>query len=282
MAAAVAGFVRLSHPFPSLLDGVVVAAVALIAGGMGTTAVALGASMTALQTSIGTLNDIVDAPADQAAKPGKPIPAGLVSPTASIVMAVAAAGTGITVGWLAGPYGVAVVLLAVVVLVIGYAYDLFFKGTAWSWLPFAVGIPVLPIYGWVGATGGIPASFAVLVPVAVLAGAALAIANARADATRDRLSGTVSVATRLGDGWSWRVDAFLSVIVVVAALATLVAGGAGVVPVAGAALGAAVVATGLAIGRSADAARRERAWQLQAIGTAVLAAAWLAGLPLAG
>ncbi|MFL5714896.1 MAG: UbiA family prenyltransferase, partial [Chloroflexota bacterium] len=207
---------------------------------------------------------------------------GLVSPSGAIGMAVVAAGAGITLGWLAGPFRAAVVLLAVVVLVIGYGYDLFFKGTAWSWLPFAVGIPVLPIYGWVGATGGIPASFAVLVPAAVLAGAGLAIANARADATRDRVSGTVSVATRLGDRWSWRVNALLSAIVVVAAVATLLLAGAGVVPLAAATLAGVIVAAGLAIGRSADAARRERAWQLQAVGTAVLAAAWLGGVPLAG
>src|SRR3954471_9428530 len=132
-AAVVAGFVRLSHPFPSLLDGVVVAAVALIAGGLGSTAVALGVSMTALQASIGALNDIVDAPADRATKPGKPIPRGVVSRAAATAMAVVAAAAGIVVGWLAGAFGGAVVLLAGVVLVIGYAYDLFFKGTTWSW-----------------------------------------------------------------------------------------------------------------------------------------------------
>ena len=35
--------------------------------------------MTALQVSIGALNDIHDAPDDAGRKPGKPIPAGLVS-----------------------------------------------------------------------------------------------------------------------------------------------------------------------------------------------------------
>jgi 4-hydroxybenzoate polyprenyltransferase len=280
--AVLAGFVRLSHPFPSLLDGVVVAAVASIAGAEGRTALALGASMTALQASIGTLNDIVDAPADRDAKPRKPIPSGLVSPAAAKAMAVLAGGAGIVIGWSAGPFGGAVVPLAVLVLVIGYGYDLAFKGTAWSWLPFAVGIPLLPVYGWVGATGGIPASFAILVPVAVVGGAALAIANARADAGRDRETGVVSVATHLGDVWSWRIDATLSATVAVAALGTLVAGGADILPVAGAGVGSAIVAAGLAVGRSVDSGRRERAWQLQAVGTAVLAAAWLGGVTLAG
>ena len=274
--------VRLTHPFPSLLDGIVVAAVALIAGAEAGTAAALGVSMTALQVSIGTLNDIVDAPRDLGAKPGKPIPAGLVSRDAAVVVAVAGGGAGLLLGWLSGPFGVAVALLGVVVLAIGYAYDLFFKGTAWSWLPFAVGIPVLPVYGWVGATGGVPASFAVLVPAAVVAGAALAVANARADEARDLASGTVSVATRLGGRWSWRVDAALSSVVVGVAIATLLVAGAGAVPLAGAGVAAVIVAAGLVVGRSDDADRRERAWELQAVGIAVLAAAWLAGVPLAG
>jgi 4-hydroxybenzoate polyprenyltransferase len=264
-----------------LLDGLVVAAVALIAGADAGTAVALGVSMTALQASIGTLNDIVDAPRDLGAKPGKPIPAGLVSRDAARVVTIVGGGVGLLLGWLAGPFGTAVVLLGILVLTIGYAYDLRFKGTAWSWLPFAVGIPLLPVYGWVGATGAVPASFGVLIPAAVIAGAALAVANARADEARDRASGTVSVATRLGSPWSWRVDAALSSVVVAVAIATLFSGGAGPVPLAAALVAAVIVAVGLVVGRSDDAGRRERAWELQAVGVAILAAAWLMGAPLA-
>jgi 4-hydroxybenzoate polyprenyltransferase len=148
-------------------------------------------------------------------------------------------------------------------------------------LPFAVGIPLLPVYGWVGATGGVPPSFGVLIPAAVIAGAALAVANARADEARDRASGTVSVATRLGSPWSWRVDAALSSVVVAVAIATLFSGGAGPVPLAAALVAAVIVAVGLVVGRSDDAGRRERAWELQAVGVAILAAAWLVGAPLA-
>ena len=52
-------------------------------------------------------------------------------------------------------------------------------------------------------------SSSALVPMAVLAGAALAIANARADLERDVAAGTVSVATRLGLEGSWRLHAGL-------------------------------------------------------------------------
>jgi 4-hydroxybenzoate polyprenyltransferase len=234
--------------------------------------------MTALQASIGALNDLVDAPRDAGHKPGKPIPAGLVSAAAARAVVVAAAGTGLA---FAAPSGPATVVLAVVVLAIGYGYDLIYKGTAWWWVPFAVGMPLLPVFGWLGAAGTLPASFAVLVPVAVLAGAALAIANARADLERDAAAGVDSVAVRLGFERAWTVEAALLAVVVGAALVTLgladaptwalvVAVGAGV-----------VVLIGLAVGRRGGSARIERSWQLQAVGVGLLGAAWIAGMELA-
>ncbi len=149
-------------------------------------------------------------------------------------------------------------------------------------MPFALGIPLLPVYGWVGATGGVPSSFGVLIPAAVLAGAALAVANARADEGRDRAAGTASVATRLGDQWSWRVNAGLLAVVVAAAAVTLLAGEAGTGALAAATAATGIIVAGLALGRSDDPGRRERAWELEAVGVALLAAAWLAGVPLTG
>ena len=39
------------------------------------------------------------------------------------------------------------------ILGVGLLYDLRLRGTALSWFPFAVGIPLLPVYAWLGATG---------------------------------------------------------------------------------------------------------------------------------
>jgi len=277
--ARIGGLIRLVHPFPSILDGLVVGMVAIIAGGDGLTAARLALSMTALQASIGTLNDVVDAPRDAGHKPGKPIPAGLVSArvATAIVVVGAAAGFGLAIlsGW--GTAG-----LAVVVLAIGYGYDLRFKGTAWSWFPFAVGIPLLPLYGWLGATGTLPASFAVLLPVAVIAGAALAIANARADAERDAMAGVGSVAIGLGLERAWVVNAVLLGAVVVLAFVTLAAAGASPGVLAGALVAACVIGLGVAVGYHGDHARRERAWELEAVGLGLLAMAWLVGAPLGG
>jgi 4-hydroxybenzoate polyprenyltransferase len=254
-----------------------VVAVAIVAGADLVTALRLGVAMTALQASIGALNDIVDAPRDAGRKPGKPIPAGLVSPWLAWSVVVLAAGLGLG---LSAPSGVATIGLAVVVLAIGYGYDLVFKGRVWSWFPFAIGIPLLPVFGWLGTTGGLPASFLVLLPVAVVAGAALAIANARADAERDAAAGVTSVVTRLGLERSWALHAGLLALVVVLAMATLVAGTAGPLAMLGAVGAGLVIALGVALGRRADSVRRERAWELEAVGVALLAAAWLAGTTL--
>ena len=90
--------------------------VTLIALCLGMTAIRLAIGMTSLQVSIGTLNDLVDAPRDAGRKPGKPIPAGIVSPRAARIVVVAAGILGVA---LSVPSSPALAVLAVVVLTIG-------------------------------------------------------------------------------------------------------------------------------------------------------------------
>jgi 4-hydroxybenzoate polyprenyltransferase len=231
--------------------------------------------MTALQASIGALNDVIDAPRDAGRKPSKPIPAGLVSADLGRSVVVAAATVGLL---LSVPSGPPVVALAGVVLAIGYAYDLRFRGTPWSWVPFAIGIPILPVFGWLGAAGSLPAAFLVLVPTGVLAGAGLAIANTRADFERDHAAGVRSVATALGLERAWAVHAVLLGIVLVLAIGTLAVVDAPGQLIVGALGAVALVAVGMGIGRSGGPVARERAWELEAVGIGLLAAAWLAGV----
>jgi 4-hydroxybenzoate polyprenyltransferase len=257
----------------------VVGAVASIAGADPVTAGRLAVSMIALQVSIGSLNDIMDAPRDAGHKPGKPIPAGLVAPAVARLVVLVAAGVGLI---LAVQSGAATVVLAATILAIGYGYDRYAKGTAWSWLPFALGIPLLPVFGWLGVTGSLPRAFAVLLPAAVAAGAALAIANARADTERDFAAGVDSVALRLGLPRAWAVSSGLLLVVVVVALATLAAAGAQIAVLGAAGVAGLVIAAGVVVGRVAGRSGRERAWELEAVGVGLLAIAWLAGIPLAG
>src|SRR5687767_15151102 len=97
-----AGLVRLVHPFPSLLDGIVSGAVALLAGASPMDALRLGLAMTALQFGIGATNDVVDAPRDAGHKPGKPIPAGLIGAPIAGTVATAAFAVGILLSGASG------------------------------------------------------------------------------------------------------------------------------------------------------------------------------------
>ena len=268
------GLVRLVHPFPSLLDGAATTVVALLAGGDQATALRLGLAMVALQMSIGALNDLIDAPTDAGLKPGKPIPAGLVSTTAARTVVAIAVGLGLLLTY---PSGLPAMAIAGGILAIGFGYDLWAKGTPWSWLPFALGIPLLPVFAWFGAVGRLPAPFALLLPCAFAAGAALAIANARADMERDAAAGLESVAIRLGPNRAWAVGAALLVAVVLVGVGSLWLRGASSAAVAATLGSALVIVTALAFGRGNSLDRRQRAWEGEAIGVALLAAAWLAG-----
>jgi 4-hydroxybenzoate polyprenyltransferase len=235
--------------------------------------------MTLLQLGIGTVNDLVDAPHDAGRKPGKPIPAGLVPAGAARVAAIALFGLGVG---LAAVASVALAILALVVVAIGLAYDLRLKGTAWSWLPFAVGIPILPVFGWLGATGSLHPLFAVLVPTAVVAGTALAIANSMVDIERDRAAGRTSVAARLGHRRAAWVAAGLFGAVTIAAGLSLIAAEPGrgesswLQPSAVAlavALGGGAAFAALATARHPE--RAETAWRIEAVAIAVLAVLWI-------
>jgi 4-hydroxybenzoate polyprenyltransferase len=237
--------------------------------------------MIALQAAIGALNDVVDVPLDAGRKPGKPIPRGLVSPEAARLVAVGGAVLGIGLSLPSGPPATAVALL---ILLVGGLYDLRFKGTPWSWLPFAVGIPLLPVYAWLGAAGTLPQPFAFLVPAAGLAGAGLAIANSLPDQERDRAGGSSSVADRLGRSAAWRLHAVLHAGVLAMAFLGLAWLGPTALPppvVAGMAIGGLLLGAGLALTASPSPRRRERGWELEAVSIGLLGTSWLAAVVLA-
>jgi 4-hydroxybenzoate polyprenyltransferase len=235
--------------------------------------------MTAVQFGIGAVNDLVDAPRDARSKPAKPIPAGLVDPGAARAVAAAAFAMGLILSAAAGP---PVLLVAVLIAGIGLAYDLALKGTPWSWAGFALGIPLLPVYAWLGATGSIPGAFGILLPAAVASGAALALANGLADAERDQAAGVDSIVARLGRERAVAASRLLHAGVAIAALASQFAFGdirPGLTPGLGIAVaGIVLVQIGVVLTGHASPARRERGWELQAIGVGALAVGWLGSL----
>ena len=276
MIRAVGGLARLVHPFPSTLDAAVTVALALLAGASGGRALLLGASMLAIQFSIGAFNDLLDLPADAVAGRSKPLVDGRVGALTALGVGVAGGLAGLV---LAGIAGLATSLVACAGYGIGLAYDVRLKASPWSWLPYAAGIPLLPVFAWVGATGELPRPILVLAGLGVLGGVSLAIANALADAERDTASRTTTVATALGRLRALRIGALLGLLV--AGIATISAFAlAGPIPGAWiTAAGAAGIVAGLVLGFRG---RLQRAWEVQAIGLAILAAGWVASLAAAG
>ena len=114
-----------------------------------------------------------------------------------------------------------------------------------------------------------------LVPAAVAAGAALAIGNARADAERDAASGVASIAIALGPRRAWAAQVVILAAVGIVAVLSAVAGEASVGQLA--LIGGAALVPTLAAVASRDLrpAALERAWEVEAIGVAALAVAWL-------
>ena len=273
--ARAVGLVRLVHPLPSFLDAAIVAGLAVVAGGGMAAAVRAAAAMLLLQFSIGATNDLVDAPVDRGVAAGKTIPAGLVTPAVARRVALAAATGGLVLAAAGGPASLAVGGAG---LAVGLAYDLWLKGTAWSWLPYALGIPLLVTFGWAGAGLPVPGFVALLAPLAAVAGAQLAIGNALVDLERDRAAGLTTVATSLGLAGARRLLAVLATVVVVAAwLIVDMVGGRGT-GLAAVAAGSAVIAVGAAgSGHDSELARR-RAWEIQGAGLGLLALGLTAAL----
>lgn len=261
--------------------------IALLAGGGPQVALRVGVAMVALQASIGALNDLLDAPLDAGRKPGKPIPRGRASRRDAAAIVVAGLGLGVAGSLPSGSLATAVAAAGVAC---GYVYDLGLSRTRWSWLPFAIALPLVPIYAWVGATGVLPVSLLLLVPIGVVAGAGLALANGLADLERDQAAGVMTAAVRLGVSRGWLAHlGLMAVAIGLAAIAlprgpgagAVVGGGSGL-PVLGFVGGAALILVGLVIGRGGGPARRERAWELEAIGTAFIGAAWVAAVAASG
>jgi 4-hydroxybenzoate polyprenyltransferase len=243
--------------------------------------------MLCLQVSIGAVNDIADSALDRVGKPAKPIPAGMVSVPVARAWAIGAGALGLA---LASPAGVPAVAVGAAGLGLGYVYDLSLSRTVLSWLPLTLALPLVPVFAWLGATGGVPSALVGLVPIALLAGAALTVANGLVDIDRDVLAGKPTIPARLGRSRAWAVHAALFAAAIAmafmlapAAAATLgvdggPAGIPGVVRAVGLPLGTVVIVAGAGLLIAASQALRERGWELEGIGTAGLGIGWLAGV----
>jgi 4-hydroxybenzoate polyprenyltransferase len=262
---------RLIHPFPSLLDGLVTAAIAAVAGAAPTDVVRLGLAMTSLQAAIGTVNDLADRVAD-VGRPEKPLVAGVVTTRSAATVAVLGAALGLG---LSAMSGAATLLVGTLGLVVGLAYDLRLKRTPWAWLPYVLGIPLIPIFAWLGATGSVPPELGIIAVLAGLAGGAISLANALVDPAADAAAGvrTPVVALGMTSAWRW-LAGLVSLVLALALLSLWLVHGAGP-GIAVAVVGGVVTGGGVITLRAGSVDRRERGWELLAAGFAMTGAGWV-------
>lgn len=152
--------------------------------------------MLSAQFSISALNEWADADLDARSGRLRPIPLGLSSRRTAAVLAAAGAVGALLMSALSG-FGLEAFLVVTLGMAAGWAYDVFLKRTPLSFLPFAVGFPLLPV--WVGLVAHRPATslLAIVIGVVPLA-IGIHLADAIPDRDADRASGLETLAVYLG------------------------------------------------------------------------------------
>jgi 4-hydroxybenzoate polyprenyltransferase len=146
------------------------------------------------QLAIGATNELVDLPYDRAGKPGKPLPSGDVSVRGARGMVIG--GLTMMVGF-GLPLGLPAFGLLALGTGLGVAYDLWLKQTVWSWLPYLLALPLLPVWVFV-ALGRPEPRLLFLYPLGALAAAGVHFAQALPDVAIDRQAGMETATSRLG------------------------------------------------------------------------------------
>ncbi len=191
------GFYLLSHPVPVLFHAIAVTVFALVAAwpsfNWGVIALVVAAHV-AMQLSIAVLNDYCDRRLDTLGKKHKSIPLGLVRPREALWFGLLMI---VVMVLLLLPLNPLALLVSCLYLALGQGYNLGLKSTPLSGVVFALAIPLIPLYAFLGVGHVLPVILW-LVPVAALLGIALNLANALADIEEDATNGARTLAVVLG------------------------------------------------------------------------------------
>lgn len=149
-----------------------------------------------MQFSISAFNDYFDRDID-AGRADKPVAQGIISAREAVVVGIL---FGLLALALAVPLGWWVFGLTAIGLGGGLLYDAGLKYTVFSWLPFAVAFPTLPLWGWaVVSPGGVfPSWLLWVVPVVAVLVVGIHLADTVPDLASDTAAGVRGLAHTLG------------------------------------------------------------------------------------
>ncbi|GAC1633658.1 MAG: hypothetical protein NVS4B11_35100 [Ktedonobacteraceae bacterium] len=191
------GFYLLSHPIPVLFHAIAVMVFALVAAWpyFNWSVIALVvAAHVAMQLSIAILNDYCDRRLDTLGRKHKPIPLGLVYPREALIVGLLFI---VVMLLLLLPLNPLALLVSCLYLALGQGYNLGLKSTPLSGVVFALAIPLIPLYAFLGVGHVLPVILW-LVPIAALLGIVLNLANSLSDIEEDAVNGARTLAVVLG------------------------------------------------------------------------------------
>lgn len=275
------GFFLLSHPLPVLFHSIAVSIFTFLAAWSHftwkTVLLVIVAHM-AMQVSIAMINDYCDRRLDALGKPQKPIPRGFVQPhealLVGLVFTLVMLLLLLLLNWLALGVSLLYLLLA-------QGYNLGLKSTPLSGIVFALAMPLIPLYAFVGL-GRTPPLIFWLVPVGFLLGVALNLANALIDIDEDAVYGARTLAVVLGTRRSFTLcHGLIAVSVAAIALLTITH----LVPAQSWMMQVTLATTGLAtaflvfgFGPSRPNSTRKLHFYVTALACMALAGGWLAAV----
>ena len=192
-----------SHPLPTAAMTLAVTAAAALTGRSGAECLLVAVTVLTGQLTVGWLNDVVDRGRDAAVgRQDKPVAMGWVDPgTVTFAIAVVV----LLVVPLSIANGTAAGVAHLLAVASAWSYNLWFKRTVLSWVPYAVAFGLLPAFlsygGLGGGMHGSPPTIAMTVLAAML-GIGIHFLNTLPDLVEDKETGIrhlpLRIALRVG------------------------------------------------------------------------------------
>ena len=192
----VLGFIKASHPLPTIAVSLVISAFGWSLGWTGLSLLAVLMTILIGQLSVGWSNDAFDVSLDaRIGRTSKPTVAQDVSARALWLAAftallIAIASSWVVAGWLGGSFHVFAILMA-------WLYNIRLSRTAWSWLPYALAFGAMPAFLSFGLNDEPPTLWSVA--VFAIIGVSAHLANALPDAESDAAAGMSGAVVALGN-----------------------------------------------------------------------------------